>query len=388
MPIKARLDMLATGIRTPIGIKVFGKDLDEMERLAKEIESVVKKVPGTSSAFAERITGGFYLNIEPDRQQLARYGLAVGDLLEVVGTALGGDMVTTTVEGRERFGVTVRYPRELRSDPEVIAREVLVPTMDGAMIPLGQLARVVVAKGTPGIRTENALLSAYIFVDIRDRDIGRYVADARKAVNEQVKFPAGYYATWSGQFEYMERAAQKMKVVIPVTLLTIFLLLYLNFKRLTETLIVMLSVPFSLVGGIWLLWFLDYNMSVAVTVGFIALAGVAAETGVVMLIYLDHAWEAIKVRCRAENRAPTAADLYAAVMEGAVERVRPKMMTVVAIMAGLLPIMWGTGTGAEVMRRIAAPMVGGMISSTVLTLAVIPAIYALAKEWRLRRGMD
>jgi len=388
MPIKARLDMLATGIRTPIGIKVFGKDLDEMERLAKEIETVVKKVPGTSSAFAERITGGFYLNIEPDRQQLARYGLAIGDLLDVVGTALGGEMVTTTVEGRERFGVTVRYPRELRSDPELIAREVLIPTMDGAMIPLGQLAKVVVAKGTPGIRTENALLSAYIFVDIRDRDIGGYVADARKAVSEQVKFPPGYYATWSGQFEYMERAAQKMKVVIPVTLLTIFLLLYLNFKRLTETLIVMLSVPFSLVGGIWLLWLLDYNISVAVTVGFIALAGVAAETGVVMLIYLDHAWEAIKVRCRAANRAPTVADLYEAVMEGAVERVRPKMMTVVAIMAGLLPIMWGTGTGSEVMRRIAAPMVGGMISSTVLTLAVIPAIYALTKEWRLRRGKD
>jgi len=265
---------------------------------------------------------------------------------------------------------------------------VLIPTMDGAMIPLGQLARVVVAKGTPGIRTENALLSAYIFVDIRDRDIGGYVTDARKAVNERVKFPPGYYATWSGQFEYMERAAQKMKVVIPVTLLIIFLLLYLNFKRLTETLIVMLSVPFSLVGGVWLLWALDYNISVAVTVGFIALAGVAAETGVVMLIYLDHAWEAIKVRCRAQGKAPTVADLYEAVMEGAVERVRPKMMTVVAIMAGLLPIMWGTGTGAEVMRRIAAPMVGGMISSTVLTLAVIPAIYALTKEWRLRRGMD
>ncbi len=388
MPIKARLDMLATGIRTPIGIKVFGNNLDEMERLAKEIEAVVKKVPGTSSAFAERITGGFYLNIEPDRQQLARYGLAIGDLLDVVGTALGGDMVTTTVEGRERFGVTVRYPRELRSDPELIAREVLIPTMDGAMIPLGQLAKVVVAKGTPGIRTENALLSAYIFVDIRDRDIGGYVADARKAVSEQVKFPPGYYATWSGQFEYMERAAQKMKVVVPVTLLIIFLLLYLNFKRLTETLIVMLSVPFSLVGGVWLLWLLDYNVSVAVTVGFIALAGVAAETGVVMLIYLDHAWEAIKVRCRAENRVPTVADLYEAVMEGAVERVRPKMMTVVAIMAGLLPIMWGTGTGSEVMRRIAAPMVGGMISSTVLTLAVIPAIYALTKEWRLRRGKD
>ncbi|MFC5302637.1 efflux RND transporter permease subunit [Azospira restricta] len=388
MPIKARIDMLSTGIRTPIGIKVFGKDLAEMERLAKEIEAVVKAVPGTSSAFAERITGGFYLNIEPDRAQLARYGLAVGELQDVIAAALGGEMVTTTVEGRERFAVTVRYPRELRSDPQRIAREVLVPTMDGAMIPLGQLARVEVAKGAPGIRTENALLSAYIYVDIRDRDIGGYVADAKKAVAEQVKFPPGYYIAWSGQFEYLERAIAKMKVVIPVTLLTIFLLLYLNFKRLTETFIVMLSVPFALVGGVWLMWALGYNLSVAVAVGFIALAGVAAETGVVMLIYLDHAWEETKARCNATNRAPNLADLYAAVMEGAVERVRPKMMTVVAIMAGLLPIMWGTGAGSEVMRRIAAPMVGGMISSTVLTLAVIPAIYALVKEWRLARGHE
>jgi len=388
MPIKARIDMLSTGIRTPIGIKVFGKDLAEMERLAREIETVVKSVPGTTSAFAERITGGFYLNIEPDRQQLARYGLAIGDLQDVIGTALGGEMVTTTVEGRERFGVSVRYPRELRSDPQQIAREVLVPTMDGAMIPLGQVATVEVAKGAPGIRTENALLSAYIFVDIRDRDIGGYVAEARRAVNERVKFPPGYYATWSGQFESMERAIEKMKIVVPVTLLIIFLLLYLNFRRLTETLIVMLSVPFALVGGIWLMWLLGYNLSVAVAVGFIALAGVAAETGVVMLIYLDHAWEAVKAQCRAAGREPGVVDLYAAVMEGAVERVRPKMMTVVAIMAGLLPIMWGTGTGSEVMSRIAAPMVGGMISSTVLTLAVIPALYALVKQWRLDRGIE
>lgn len=386
MPIKARIDMLSTGIRTPIGIKVFGKDLGEMERLAREIETVVKQVPGTTSAFAERLTGAYYLNIEPDRMQLARYGLGVGELQDVIGTALGGEMVTTTIEGRERFGVTVRYPRELRSTPQQIAQQVLVPTMDGSMIPLGQLARVEVGKGAPGIRTENALLSAYIFVDIRGRDIGSYVADARKAVNEQVKFPPGYYATWSGQFESMERAVEKMKIVVPVTLLLIFLLLYLNFKRLTETLIVMLSVPFALVGGVWLMWILGYNLSVAVAVGFIALAGVAAETGVVMLIYLDHAWDQIKRRRQAEGRIPEVADLYEAVMDGAVERVRPKMMTVVAIMAGLLPIMWGTGTGAEVMSRIAAPMVGGMISSTVLTLAVIPAIYALVKQAEIRRS--
>jgi Cu(I)/Ag(I) efflux system membrane protein CusA/SilA len=385
MPIKARLDMLATGIRTPIGIKVFGKDLGEMEKLAKEIEDVVRTVPGTTSAFAERLTGGSYLNIEPDREQLARYGLSVGELLDVIGSALGGEMVTTTVEGRERFGVTVRYPRELRANPEQIEREVLVPIMGGAMVPLGQLAKVVVARGAPGIRTENALLSAYIFVDIRGRDIGSYVADARKAVAEQVRFPAGYYITWSGQFEYMERAIERMKVVIPLTLLTIFVLLYLNFKRLTETMIVMLSVPFALVGGVWLMWALGYNLSVAVAVGFIALAGVAAQTGVVMLIYLDHAWTHAQESCRQKGRLPGAADLYGAVMEGAVERVRPKMMTVVAIMAGLLPIMWGTGTGSEVMRRIAAPMVGGMISSTVLTLGVIPALYALIKQWQLAR---
>ncbi len=394
MPIKARIDMLSTGIRTPIGIKVFGKDLVEMERLAREIEAVVKAVPGTTSAYAERITGGFYLDIEPDRAALARYGLSVGELQDTIGTALGGEMVTTTVEGRERFGVIVRYPRELRGDPDRIAREVLVPAygsgMDAggapAMVPLGQVAKLSIVKGAPAIRTENALLSAYIYVDIRERDIGSYVADARKAVSEKVKFPPGYYIAWSGQFEYMERAIEKLKVVVPLTLLIIFLLLYLNFRRLTETLIVMLSVPFALVGGVWLMWLLGYNLSVAVAVGFIALAGVAAETGVVMLIYLDHAWESAQARCWAENRRVASADLYAAVMEGAVERVRPKLMTVVAIMAGLLPIMWSTGAGSEVMSRIAAPMVGGMISSTILTLAVIPAIYALVKEWLLKRS--
>ncbi|HQU80899.1 MAG TPA: efflux RND transporter permease subunit [Azonexus sp.] len=391
MPIKARTDMLSTGIRTPIGIKIFGTDLVEMERLAKEIESVVKAVPGTSSAFAERITGGFYLDIVPDRRALARYGLTVGEVMDVVAAALGGEMVTITVEGRERFGVTVRYPRDLRSDPQAIAREVLVPVQaemgaPATMVPLGQLAEVKISTGAPAIRTENALLSAYIYVDIRDRDIGSYVAEARKAVNEKVKFTPGTYVTWSGQFEYMERAIAKLKVVVPVTLLIIFVLLYLNFRRITETLIVMLSVPFALVGGIWLMWLLGYNLSVAAAIGFIALAGVAAETGVIMLIYLDHAWTAIQSKCAAAGRRPQPADLYAAIMEGAVERVRPKMMTVTAIMAGLLPILWGTGTGSEVMSRIAAPMVGGMISSAVLTLAVIPAIYGLVKGWELGRA--
>ena len=386
MPIKARTDMLSTGIRTPIGIKVFGKDLAEMEHLAKQIETVVKSVPGTTSAYAERITGGYFLDIEPDRMALARYGLAIGDVQEVVMTALGGELVTTTVEGRERFGVIVRYPRELRNDPQAIATQVLVPVMNGAMVPLGQVARVTLTQGAPGIRTENALLSAYIFVDIRDRDIGGYVADAQQAVREHVKFPPGYYIAWSGQFEYLERAKERMKVVVPVTVLLIFVLLYLNFRRLTETLIVMLSVPFSLVGGIWLMYLLGYNMSVAVVVGFIALAGVAAETGVVMLIYLDQACTAMMAKHHAARQQCTVADLYEAVMQGAAMRVRPLMMTVFAIIAGLLPIMWGTGTGSEVMRRIAAPMVGGMISATILTLIVIPAIYALVKEFEIRRS--
>jgi Cu(I)/Ag(I) efflux system membrane protein CusA/SilA len=385
MPIKARTDMLSTGIRTPIGIKVFGTDLAEMERLAKEIERVVKAVPGTTSAFAERTTGGYYLDIEPDGVALARYGITVGDVQDVVATALGGEMVTTTVEGRERFGVGVRYPRELRDSPDAIARNVLVPVMDGGMVPLGQLAKLVLRKGPPAIRTENALLSVYVFVDIRGRDIGGYVADAQRAVREQVEMPPGYYVTWSGQFEYMQRAIEKLKVVIPLTLLIVFVLLYLNFGRVEETLIVMLSVPFALVGGIWLLYALEYNLSVAVAVGFIALVGVAAETGVVMLIYLNDALEEARERCRQAARSLTVEDIRTAVMEGAVLRVRPKMMTVVAIMAGLLPIMWGTGTGSEVMRRIAAPMVGGMVSATVLTLVVIPAIFALLKEQQLRR---
>ncbi len=379
MPIKARIDMLSTGIRTPIGIKVFGKNLAELERLAKEIEAVVKSVPGTTSAYAERITGGSYLNIEPDRAALARYGLTVGQLQDVIATALGGEVVTTTVEGRERFGVSVRYPRDLRSDPQAIAGQVLVPTDGGAMIPLGQVARVSLARGPPAIRTENALLSAYIYVDIRGRDIGGYVAEARRAVQEKVTFPAGYYATWSGQFEYLERARSRMQIVVPLTLAIIFLLLYVNFGRLAETLIVMLSLPFALVGGLWFMYLLGYNASVAVAIGFIALAGVAAETGVVMILYLDRALAKIRTQRESQGELLTADDIRAAVMEGAVERVRPKMMTVIAIMAGLLPIMWSTGTGSEVMRRIAAPMIGGMVSSTLLTLIVIPAIYALVK---------
>jgi Cu(I)/Ag(I) efflux system membrane protein CusA/SilA len=383
MPIKARTDMLATGIRTVVGVKVIGKDLREMERLAREIETVIRTVPGTASAYAERVMGGYYLEVEPDRQQLARYGLMVGDVQDVVASALGAQTVTTTVEGRERYAVSLRYPRELRSDPDSIARDVQVPMANGASIPLGQVAKIRLTTGPSSIRTENAQLAAYIYVDVRDRDLGGYVADAKKAVEASVKFPTGYYPVWSGQFEYYERAKARLAIVVPLTLLIILVLLYLNFRRMTETLIVMLSLPFALVGGLWLMWWLGFNLSVAVAVGFIALAGVAAETGVIMLIYLDHALEARKEAAAREGRQLTRDDLYAAIMEGAVERVRPKMMTVVAIMAGLLPILWSTGTGSEVMQRIAVPMIGGMVSSTILTLIVIPAIYALVKAARL-----
>jgi Cu(I)/Ag(I) efflux system membrane protein CusA/SilA len=386
MPIKARIDMLATGIRTPVGVKVYGTDLTEMEQIARQIEAAVRTVPGTTSAFAERIIGGYYLNIDPNRAQLARYGLMITDVQDVIATALGAEAVTTTVEGRERYTVSIRYPRELRSDPQSIATQVLIPLANGGTVPLGEVANVELAKGPATIRTENAQLAAYIYIDLRDRDLGGYVADAQKAVAAQVKFPPGYYVTWSGQFEYMERAKARLKIVVPITVLIIFLLLYLNFRRVTETLIVMLSVPFALAGGLWLMWWLGFNLSVAVAVGFIALAGVAAETGVVMLIYLDNALTTLQAQRVAQGRSFTHDDLYAAIMAGAVERVRPKMMTVAAIMAGLLPIMWSHGTGAEVMQRIAVPMIGGMVSSTVLTLVVIPAIYAVVKGFAIRRS--
>jgi Cu(I)/Ag(I) efflux system membrane protein CusA/SilA len=385
MPIKARIDMLSTGIRTPVGIKVYGTELGEIEKLARRIEAVVRAVPGATSAFAERVIGGYYLNIDPDRAQLARYGLTIADVQSMISAALGAEGVTTTVEGRERYMVSLRYPRELRSDPQTIADEVLIPLAGGGTVLLGEVAKVTLARGPATIRTENAQLAVYIYVDLRDRDLGGFVADARKAVANEVSFPPGYYVSWSGQFEYMERAKAKLAIVVPITVMIIFLLLYLNFRRVTETLIVMLSVPFALVGGLWMMWWLGFNLSVAVAVGFIALAGVAAETGVIMLIYLDHAMNELQARRAAEGRAFGRDDLYAAIMDGAVERVRPKMMTVAAIMAGLLPIMWTHGTGAEVMQRIAVPMIGGMVSSTGLTLVVIPAIYAVVKGWALRR---
>jgi Cu(I)/Ag(I) efflux system membrane protein CusA/SilA len=310
----------------------------------------------------------------------------VGDLQQTIAAALGGEQVTTTVEGRERYSVNVRYPRELRDSPESIAREVLVQGASGPAVPLGQVARVAVTQGPAMVRTENAQLVNYIYVDLRDRDIGSYITDAQRAVADAVSMPPGYRIEWSGQYEYLQRAKAKLTLVVPVTLLIVFVLIYLNFGRLTETLIVMTSVPFALVGGVWLMYWLDYNLSVAVVVGFIALAGVAAETGIIMLIYLDHALQAARKQADAEGRALNRGDLRAAIMEGAVERVRPKMMTVTAILAGLMPILWSTGTGSELMRRIAVPMIGGMVSSTVLTLIVIPAMYELIKGWRLPVG--
>ncbi len=404
MPIKGRIDMLATGIRTPVGIKIFGPDLAVLERLGREVEQMVRMVSGTRSVFAERAQSGYYLDIDIDRAAAARHGLNVGDVQQVIATAVGGMTVTQTVEGRERYGVRLRYPQELRDTPERLA-EVLVPTahrpsgtgpgvpmaMAGrpttpagptAFVPLGQVATIRQTTGPMVVRTEDAVPTAWVYVDVAGRDIGGYVDEAKRMVAETVTLPAGYRLVWSGQYEYLVRARRTMQVVVPATLLVIFLLLYLNFRSVGETLLVMLSLPFALVGGVWLIWLLGYNWSVAVAIGFIALAGVAAETGVVMLLYLDQAWRA---RSRPDRR-PTLGDLRDAIVEGAVERVRPKMMTVAAIVAGLLPILWGAGAGASVMKRIAAPMVGGMVSSTVLTLAVIPAIYALWRERQLERS--
>ena len=408
MPIRGRIDMLATGIRTPVGIKIFGPDLAELERIGKQIELAVQNVRGTRSAFAERAMSGYYLDIGIDRAAAARHGVNVADVQAVIATAIGGMTITQTVDGRERYGVRVRYPQELRDTPERLA-SVLVPvnhpareigspqampttassrgmaavagSMGGpvAQVPLGQLATIRQVAGPMVVRTEGAMPTAWVYVDVSGRDIGGYVRDAQKMVDDMVRLQPGYSIVWSGQYEYMQRAQEKMKLVIPATLAIIFLLLCFNFRSVGETLIVMLSLPFAFVGGIWFLWALGYDWSVAVAVGFIALAGVAAETGVVMLVYLDHAWAA---RRRREGGA-TMRDLYGAVIEGAVERVRPKMMTVTAIMAGLLPILWGNGAGSSVMKRIAAPMVGGMVSSAILTLVVIPAVYSLWKEREL-----
>jgi len=376
MPIQTRTEMITTGVRSPVGIKVLGPDLLRIEEIGKQIEQALITVPGTQSAFAERLNEGYYLDIIVNRREAARHGLTVGDVQAVITSAIGGETVTTTVEGRERYPVNVRYKRELRDDPERMKR-VLIATPNGAQIPLGQVAEIVVTKGPPSISDEGGALSGLVSVSVGGRDLRGYVEDAQRAVRQRVTLPPGYSLQWTGQYEHLVRAEERLKLVMPVTLGLILLLLYLNFRSLVKSLIVLLSVPFAAIGAIWFLYLLGYNLSVAVWVGIIALAGVAAETGVVMLVYLEEAYE----RRRREGRMATAPELRDAVMEGAAQRVRPVMMTVAAIIGGLLPIMWSSGTGADVMKRIAAPMIGGMVSSTVLTLLVIPVLYAL---WRGR----
>jgi Cu(I)/Ag(I) efflux system membrane protein CusA/SilA len=376
MPIKARVDMLSTGIRTPVGIKIFGPRLEQINQIGAQIEGAVASVRGTRNVFAERVTGGYYIDFAIKRDQIARYGLRIQDVEMVIESAIGGANITTTIEGRERFPVNVRYQRDYRGDLDTL-RRVLISTPSGAQIPIEQVADISLSTGPTVIRTEQAQLLGYVYVDVADRDIGSYVNEAKHVVSQMVKLPEGYYLEWSGQYEYMQRAKQRLTVVVPVTLLLVIVLLYFNTRNPTKVAIVLLAVPFSLVGAFWLIYLLGYNLSVAVWVGIIALAGVDAETGVVMLLYLDHAYDK-SVR---EGRMWTLADLQAAIEEGAVQRIRPKMMTVMAILMGLLPIMWSHGAGADVMKRIAAPMVGGVITSFILELLIYPVIFEIWK-WR------
>jgi Cu(I)/Ag(I) efflux system membrane protein CusA/SilA len=375
-PIKNRIDMLSTGVRTPIGIKVLGPDLKTIQKLGEELESVLREVPGTRNILAERTAGGYYLDFDLKRDQLARYGLSVEDAQMVVMSAIGGENVTTTIEGRERYPVNVRYGRDFRDSPERLKR-VLVPTPSGAQIPLAQIAELRRLEGPAMIRNENGQLAGYVYVDMAGRDIGGYVNEAKERVAEHVTLPKGYRLVWSGQYENMQRVQERLKVVIPVTLFLIALLLYMSTKSAVKTGIVLLAVPFSLVGAVWLLYGLGYNTSIAVWVGMIALMGLDAETGVFMLLFLDLAYED-RVR---KGTMRTEADLEEAIIHGAVKRVRPKMMTVAAVFMGLLPIMWSTGSGADVRKRVAAPMVGGLATSFVLELFVYPVLYAIWK-WR------
>jgi Cu(I)/Ag(I) efflux system membrane protein CusA/SilA len=384
-PIKTRIDMLATGIKTPVGIKVAGPDLTVIQQIGKDIEAVLKDVPGTASAFSERVAGGRYVTVDILRDKASRYGLNIDDVQDIVRTAIGGMNITETVEGLERYPVNLRYPRGARDSVEKL-KELAVVTPAGHQIPLSAVADIRVEDGPPMIKSENARLNGWIFVDIEGVDLGTYVKEAKAVVSNNVDLPAGYSLNWSGQYEYMERAKERLAIVVPITLVTIILLLFLNFRNMAEVLIIMGTLPTALIGGIWLLYLLDYHMSVAVGVGFIALAGVAVEIGVVMLVYLKQALASEKLKARKEQRPLSANDLAAAVTNGALMRVRPIMMTVAAIIAGLLPIMLGSGTGSEVMRRIAAPMVGGMISATLLTLALIPAIFLLWQRRSVRKS--
>ena len=381
MPIQTRTEMLATGIRSPLGIKVFGDDLETIEKAAVDIEKAVAAVRGTRSALADRATGGLYLDVVIDREAAARYGLRVKDVNEVVASAIGGMNVSRRIEGRERYPISVRYARELRDDPQDLLGRILVPTPSGAQIPLAQVARVDFTTGPPMIRSEDGRLVGFVFVDVGDRPIADYVAEARRLVDSKVDLPAGVRVEWSGQFTYYERAKERLKVVVPVTLLLIIFLLYLNTRSLAETGIVLLAVPFSLIGAVWLLYFLGYNLSVAVWVGLIALAGIDAETGVVMLLYLTISHKGWKET----GRLRTFADLKESIVEGAAQRIRPKLMTVLTDMIGLLPVLVSVGTGADLMKRIAAPLVGGITTSFLLELTVYPAIFAIWKGRKLAR---
>jgi len=378
MPIKNRIDMLSTGVRTPVGVKVFGSDLQEIERLGEVLENLLRDVPGTRSVYAERVAGGYFLDIVPRRDQLARYGLTVEQMQRVIGTAVGGENVTTTIEGRERYPVNVRYPRELRDDPDRLAR-VLVATPAGTQVPLAQIADIQVVRGPAMLRDENGFLAGYVYVDVAGRDIGGYVAEAKRAVRG-LDLPAGYSLQWSGQYENMVRVRERLKVVVPITLALIFVLLYANTRSPFKAMVVMLAVPFSAIGAIWLFYFLGYNVSIAAWVGMIALLGLDAETGVFMLLFLDLSYGEAK----RQGRLNTLADLDEAIVHGAVKRARPKMMTVCAAFMGLLPILWSTAAGADVMKRIAAPMIGGLVTSFLLELLVYPAVYKL---WKRRTEM-
>jgi Cu(I)/Ag(I) efflux system membrane protein CusA/SilA len=383
MPIKARIEMLSTGMRTPVGLKIQGADLNKIEEIGIQAEAALSSVKGTRGVFAERTWGGYFLDFDWDREELARYGLTVDEAQQAIQNAIGGENVTTTVQGLERYPVNVRYMRDFRSDPEALAR-VLVPDSGGQrQIPLAQLAKIHISTGPSMIRNENGLLTAYVYIDIAGRDPSGYITQAQKVIRERVKLPPGYALLWSGQHEAMERVAERLRTVVPLTVLLILLLLYLNTRSAAKTLIVALAVPFSAVGAIWLLYLLGYNLSIGVWVGLVALLGVDAETGVFMLLYLDLAYE----KARREGRLGDLSGLRQAIVEGAARRIRPKFMTVATMFLGLVPIMWSTGTGADVIKRIATPMIGGIFTSFVLELVVYPAAYELWK-WNLNRKVD
>ena len=383
MPIKTRIDMLSTGIKTPVGIKVSGPDLVVLQSVAEDIEQAMRTLPETLSAFGDRAAGGYFLDFDINRDELARFGLTVGDVQDVIMTAIGGMKITDTVEGLERYPVNLRYPRELRDEPDRLAR-VLIPTPTGAQIPISQVADIELRRGAPVIKSEDARPNAWVYVDLKTSDVGGFVTKAKQVVNEMVELPPGYTLVWSGQFEYMERASERLRLVIPLTLLLIYMLLYFNFRNVAAPMLVMLSVPFALVGGFWFVYWLGYNLSVAVAVGFIALAGVAIETGVLVLTFIEE--EVKRLRSEKaeeqgdERRTLSVEEIQQAVREGTSQRVRPVVMTATSTIVGLLPIMFINGTGADVMQRIAAPMIGGMLTTTVLTLLVLPAIYSLVVQ--------